>query len=507
MRDRAGALVDVPPLRIVVLLLAVAVITFHLVLALQDRGLARDQHLGTAVEYAQGEIDLLRPIILGHNANDAPTPLEFPIWQALTAVWMKIFGPWLGWGNVVSLLFHLSGLWPVFHLAKGLISQRAADWAMIFYLLQPMPFLWGGTAGVDSMAASLALWFVYCGWRMIETPAWFWWLAACVVGLLSATTKAPFFMVAGLTLFFWVLRDHRKSPRTWLKLIFAGALGVAAFVLWNHHAELCYQAAEMPYWDLRIGGDIRKWWFGDLSTRFDSKNWLRAGWRISAGLLGSFALLALVIPAVLNRSTGPLRLWLLAGLCATLVFTELILFHWHYYYIFAVPFALLCGFAVEKCEAVFWRLLPPLISLRLAVLSLVAGATLVQGLQAAHVQLYLDTFPADVARVIKAHSSPSDKIVFWGGGWGFPLLRSEREGLTIANWDPLTDPAKLNRLKQLGYNKLVLINIPPLAIAVNNAAGTGGFVTRNLPEELPPVAENWLVLFQSDTILIVEIPK
>src|ERR1051325_7191592 len=232
-------------LKIVALLLALAAAVFHVVLAANGKGISRDQHLGTAVTYARGNIDLLRPVIIGANANDAPTPLEFPIWQALTAVVMKMFGPWYGWGNVVSLLFQFASVWPVYHLASALLSNRAAWWAAAFYLGQPITFLLGGQASADGAAASFAVWFLYCGWRVV-TSGWKWWPAAAVFGALSAPTKVPFLLVAVLSLFFWLLYMHRGSAAAWAKVVSLGATCTAVFLIWNSHINRCYAMAELP---------------------------------------------------------------------------------------------------------------------------------------------------------------------------------------------------------------------------------------------------------------------
>src|SRR5215471_2222220 len=62
--------------------------------------LYRPQHLGTALEYAKGSINLLKPVIVGWNLNGAPTPLELPLWQGAAALAFKLFGPWFGWANL-----------------------------------------------------------------------------------------------------------------------------------------------------------------------------------------------------------------------------------------------------------------------------------------------------------------------------------------------------------------------------------------------------------------------
>lgn len=496
-------------LKLVVLILLLGTIVFHLGLAWKGRGLGRDQHLGTAVEYAKHQIDLLRPIILGANANDTPTPLEFPLWQAITALLMKIFGRWYGWGNVTSLVFHISTLCPLFFLGQRMFSTRVAWWAVTLFLAQPLAFMWGGMASVDGMSATFAIWFVFLSWRMMSTARWSWWPATAIAGCLSATTKAPFFMVAGLTTFFWLLYEHRRSRTAWLQLSSTGAISLAAFVWWNHHANTFYEIAELPYCDLRIGqgASIMAWWFGDLATRLNAWNWIRGAWRASTVLFGSLLWLILPIAGWFLRGSLTLRLWIGAGICTLLVFTNLILIHWHYYYMFSAPIALMAALAAVEMEPALWRILPPKLLLRASVYLALIAVSVAQGLQSMHLNLFLDPYPQTCARIINEQTAPTDKLVVWGGGWTVPLLRAERQGVSILNFEPIEAPTKLMRLKQLGYDKLVLMNTSPLLVAINTASGTGGFRIKQLREELPPDARKWKTVFESPSVLILEIPQ
>src|SRR5882762_8737846 len=101
------------------LLITIAVLTyalialFHLASAKAGYSHYRDIHLGTAIEYAKGKIDILRPVIVGFNATGTPTPQEFPIWQALAAAMFRCFGLWFGWANLLSLILFATGLWPL----------------------------------------------------------------------------------------------------------------------------------------------------------------------------------------------------------------------------------------------------------------------------------------------------------------------------------------------------------------------------------------------------------
>src|SRR5438045_3318304 len=89
-----------------------ALIAFHLGLAATGKPIYQDIRLGTALEYAKGPINLLKPVIVGFNANNEPAPQELPIWQATAALFFKAFGTWFGWANLTSLLFLFAGLYP-----------------------------------------------------------------------------------------------------------------------------------------------------------------------------------------------------------------------------------------------------------------------------------------------------------------------------------------------------------------------------------------------------------
>src|SRR5207253_9714493 len=126
------------------LLAAIAVVIFvlitifHLASAKAGYSHYRDIHLGTAIEYAKGKIDILRPVIVGFNATGTPTPQEVPIWQVLAAAMFRIFGPWFGWANLLSLILFATCLWPLHALAAVYIGRRGAVCLGLLLLSQPI---------------------------------------------------------------------------------------------------------------------------------------------------------------------------------------------------------------------------------------------------------------------------------------------------------------------------------------------------------------------------------
>src|SRR5712671_4248843 len=80
------------PIRLFLLaaILFALIVALHVASAARGMPLIRPQHMGTALEYASQPINLLRPVIVGFNANGAPTALELPLWQATAGAVFKI---------------------------------------------------------------------------------------------------------------------------------------------------------------------------------------------------------------------------------------------------------------------------------------------------------------------------------------------------------------------------------------------------------------------------------
>lgn len=115
----------------------------------------RASHLGAAVEYAHGPINLFRPMMVGFNATGTPTAQEFPIWQAAAGLVFKLTqSTWYGWANLTSLLFFATCLWPFFRLARQYVGERAAWWSLAFFLMQPLIIVNAGEASPTASRSS-----------------------------------------------------------------------------------------------------------------------------------------------------------------------------------------------------------------------------------------------------------------------------------------------------------------------------------------------------------------
>jgi hypothetical protein len=496
-------------LAVLVVFLLSLVVVYHLALALHGQGLFRAHHLGTALHYAATQIDLRHTIIVGFNAADTPTIQEFPVWQAATGLAFKLLGTWWGWGNVVSLVLFLPCLFPLFQIARMYLGQRGACWTLIFLLSQPLVFVMAGEAATDGLCLSVTIWFLYCGAKLVCEPGWKWLVPACAFGSLATVSKLPFFVAAGLALFLFLLWKFGPGAKRLLWLAAVGGVSAVIFLLWTRYTDAAQAAAVFPFVDLRVsrGSPMIFWYFGDWKYRLGAINWIKGGWRVLDALFGSFAMVGLAILALANRKGHLLARTICWGtLLTTAIFSHLILHHWHYYLMLAPAVAILCAEGMILLESKFSTERSWMSPMTLLV-SVLIGLSLIQGLMGMRA-LTFDNYPAKMAEIIRQHTAETDKLVIIGGSWGGEeLFRSNRRGLSAWNAQIFNDPANYAKLKSLGYNKLVMISQSPFdnAIQVVNP-GQADIPRRFYRDLVTPLVKKWPTVFQTEDILIKEIP-
>ncbi len=498
------------------------IVVFHLGNALMGKSLFRAIHLGTALEYAQGPIHLLRPVIVGFDANDAPMAQEPPLWQAATGLLFKVTGStWYGWANLVSLLCFATALWPFFQLARQYVGGRAAWWGLAFFLAEPLIVFAAGLASTDAFCLTVMIWFLFFADKMVRTGQLRWWLPTALFACLCAVSKLPFFMTAGFCGIFMLLVNGIRAWRPWLLLAGAGILAAGVFCGWTHYTDSLAAQAEYPYVELRVSENpfIHFWYFGNLHERLSPGFWVKGGWRFLHATLGSLPFVVLLSVACIRPGNRLPKLWLLAMFLTTLVFTNLVLVHWHYYLMCCPAVAMLCGVTLARWDELWAQQMPQSwLRLTLAGLALVLSA--VDGLIAMKVSIYYDSYPKKMSSLICQYTKPDDRLILFGGDWGGEeLFRSGRKGFYVYSVDNfqraattkglvdlLNSETDLHRFKSLGYNKLVLMSESPAkfaAVAVNPGSQRQRIY---YPATISKTVDAWPVLYRSEDILIKEIP-
>ena len=87
------------------------------------------------------------------------------------------------------------------------------------------------------------------------------------------------------------------------------------------------------------------------------------------------------------------------------------------------------------------------------------------------------------------------------------MLRSGRQGLSAWDAHIFDRPGDLAKLKSLGYNKLVMASESPFQNAVQVVnPGQAGNPREFYHDRMTPLVEKWPTAFQTEDILIKQIP-
>jgi len=465
----------------------------------------RDQHLGTALEFAKNSIDFLRPNIVGFNASGTGTPLEFPLWQAAASVGLNLFDGWWGGATIASLLL-FTILLPCFYQTAKWETDAAFAWLAVALLLaQPIVFHLAGGAQTDGFSLALLLGFVWSAEWLRREPGPRSWLACALLASLLAVTKFPYLMTGGFATAL-ILLWQRAPLKSWLFLAGAAVAAAAVFLPWNAWCNAEIGRALFKYRPLTIS-ENPQWFFGDLSYRLDPSNYIKAGWRALSCLWGSFVLVGLTLYGFWLRPKSLGAALLVGALMTTLIFTKLVLFHRHYYLMFSPAVALLNAYAV--CE--LWRRIQILSAgkawiasaavLALLMLSLIQGLMQIEALTP-------DPFMKRMAKIVQNYTQAGEKLLVANGGWGGDLLiLSGRGGLSVDSTELGEDADSLAKLKELGYTHFVALAESPLLHAqqITNPGSTNK-ERLNWSAFLSASSQQWVTIYESDSIVIKKLP-
>ena len=465
----------------------------------------RDQHIGAAIEYARNGVDFLRPVIVGFNANETGTPQELPIWQAAASYGLKMFGGWWGGATIVSLMLFTISL-PLLRQTARWETGDATAWLVVALLIaQPVVFQTAGGAQTDGLSLALLIGFVWSAERLRRNPHAFSWVSCVGMASLLAVTKLPF-LVAGASAAVLMLVWNTETSRSWILLAAAGLIAATVFVPWTMWSNAEIGRALFKYRPMTIA-ENPEWFFGSLSYRLDPANYIKAGWRALSCLWGSFVLIWFTLYGIWLRPRSLGTALLIGALLTTLIFTKLVLIHRHYYLMFAPAVALLNGYALAN---LLGRLGPLSPFRRFAAKGLVSSGLLLalfQGLMGMEA-LVTDDYMRKAAGVLRQHTGTSERLLVINGGWGGDLLiHADRKGLSADDTKLVEDPGTRRQLLDLGFSKVVYMSQSPLlhALQVTNP-GSSDLQRVCWSSFVSPEAEKWATVFQSEDILIKEIP-
>lgn len=294
--------------------------------------------------------DLLNPAVCWMGGHGTLI-LEFPLPEAIAAIFYKVFGPDHVWARLVFFSFFLGAVAYFYKIVKHLFNQQLAQAATIVYLAMPLSLFYSRAVHIDFTAMFFAhgmLWYYLVG---IEHER----LKSLVIGTAFATLafliKVPYAFFFALPLLWWTAQ--KKQWKFLLRSSWLFAIPIAGLVWWVWHTKTVN--AQAPDWDFIPGyhkfTEMWYWYFGVLEQRFDPEIWKTLWERFLGEITGISGLVLLALGMISGRRIkhyGFAILWLVGAIIYLLIFFNLNRVHDYYQLPFLAPVAIFIGMAVHS---------------------------------------------------------------------------------------------------------------------------------------------------------------
>jgi hypothetical protein len=265
-------------------------------------------------------------------------PFEYPVYQWIVVLLMKLGVPLVIGGRLVSFAAFVGCLVPLKLMARDFnVPNRAFLFVTVIYLACPFYIFWSRTFMIETTALLFSLCWLAGFVRFERSPSATLWFATLGFGILAALTKSTTFLGIGpaagalflAEAFSWLRKD--RTRRRFLGLGARGALcliPLATCYSWVVASDLIRSAN--PFGSYMDSTALLQWNFGTLAQR------LALGDTIIVSLANAFGYVGLLVPFLIwmGLSTNRYRTVVVGAiatyLCIFLIFTNLHIVHIYY---------------------------------------------------------------------------------------------------------------------------------------------------------------------------------
>lgn len=228
------------------------------------------QTLSTIYNYFLHGIDLLSPQ-LDTNGSHSVVILEFPIYQAITAYFMRIFGYHEVIARIINILaVILSGL-VLARVSESYVKKGSYVLVLMIFLLNPASVFWSSTILIDPIAALFSILSIYFLSEWISKPRGIYFLGALCFGVLATVTKLTVAFIPLATFFTTILICQKRPMIGTRKLILITLLYLAigvSFFIWNRYSRHMNELNPHMYTNSSVA-----WYLGTMEQRFSPDVW------------------------------------------------------------------------------------------------------------------------------------------------------------------------------------------------------------------------------------------
>lgn len=213
-----------------------------------------------ARNFAKGKIDLLYPQqdnLLILNEKGLPNPNryfinEFPAYNAIVAVFYKLFGINTQIARGVSVAFSIVGMFFLYLIAKKLFNIKIAIIALAFYAFNPYDIFYSSVIMPDPTFIALSIITLYVTLKWVEERSWIF-AILLTFSFSSAMLVKPYAVFLAIPVAYWLILNWRMQAITSLQPYFVALISITPLILWRIHVNNHPEGSFASTWLLNAG--------------------------------------------------------------------------------------------------------------------------------------------------------------------------------------------------------------------------------------------------------------
>jgi hypothetical protein len=263
--------------------------------------------------------DLARPRVDWRGDGDGAVECEFPLYQALIALVLRVAGDVEWPGRVLSLVSVLFAAFALHSLLAARSGARAALAGTLVFLVSGQAWLLSSRVTPDALSLALAAAGVVTYLRYLAEGSWLA-LVLSALALAFAALQKPTALQAGLLLLLWtavLARERLRELRLWV----VAAAALALVVAWLVHGAVLHEETGLTF-GVVSGGDTKFPGLAQLLTLEFHLKLAKATWRYGLSGFGIAALAVLAWRRALDRADVALLATVVVALLGTLRYSH-----------------------------------------------------------------------------------------------------------------------------------------------------------------------------------------
>lgn len=199
--------------------------------------------------------------------------LEFPLYEAIVALFYKLFFFNDIWGKVVSIIAGFIGAWFLYEIVLLIIRKKfIAAFSSFFFLFAPLNMFYQRNFMIEPTVVALLLAGLYYSLKWIENKKkrdYFIAIILLSLGFIHKGVYGPFLLLPILTYYV-----HKYSLRQVISLNLFGLFltPLLALFIWQHHVNYINTINGQDYFTTSNNGHLL-WNFGTLADRLSWSMW------------------------------------------------------------------------------------------------------------------------------------------------------------------------------------------------------------------------------------------